>query len=180
MLIKIQMNNYVFCNIIYMWFTGGRSDVSLSDCQRVVHTGKLYDVTSKVHIRTGHGGRDKVLAAVKWEYYVVTRGYVETFCTSYPTCQKAAPNTVNTPIKPIVETEFPNRIQIDLIDMRQSTDCDYNYICHVMDHYTKFHIIYPLKKTKECPGSSIPLGWTCFGVHGHSADLPFGQWSRIC
>ena len=47
--------------------------MSLSDCQRVVHSGKLYDVTSKVHIRTGHGGRDKVLAAVKREYYGVTQ-----------------------------------------------------------------------------------------------------------
>ena len=101
------MNNYVFRNIVYkLLFTGGRSDTSLSDCQRVVHTGKLYDVTSKVHIRTGHGGRDKVLAAVKREYHGVTRGYRETFCTSCPTCQKAAPNTVKAPLKPIVETEF--------------------------------------------------------------------------
>jgi len=119
--------------------------MSLSDCQRVVHSGKLYDVTRKVHLRTGHGGRDKVLAAVKREYYGVTRGYVEQFCTSCPTCQKAAPNTVKAPLKPIVETEFLNRIQVDLIDMRQSPDRGYNHICHVMDHYTKFHIIYPLK-----------------------------------
>ena len=34
---------------------------------------------------------------------------------------------------------------MNLIDMRQSPDHDSNYICHVMDHYTKFHIIYPLK-----------------------------------
>ena len=37
------------------------------------------------------------------------------------------------------------RIQIDLIDMRHSPDCDFNYIGHFEDHMTKFHILFPLK-----------------------------------
>ena len=40
--------------------------------------------------------------------------------------------------------------------MRQSPDRDYNYICHVMDHYTKFHIIYPLK-TKSAQEVALSL-----------------------
>jgi len=35
--------------------------------------------------------------------------------------------------------------QIDIVDMRQCPDGDYNYICHVEDHFTKFHILFPLR-----------------------------------
>ena len=84
------------------------------------------------------------------------RSYVEQFCMTCPTCQKAAPNTTKAPLKPIVETEFLNRIQIDLIDMRHSPDNCNHYICNVMDHYSKFHIIYPLK-TKTAHEVAISL-----------------------
>ncbi|KAI0207989.1 hypothetical protein LSAT2_007320 [Lamellibrachia satsuma] len=106
---------------------GGCSDMSPSDCQRAHR-----------------------------DYYGMPRSYVEQFCRTCPTCQKAAPNTTKAPLKPIVETEFLNRIQIDLIDMRHSPDNCYHYICHVMDHYSKFHIIYPLK-TKTAHEVAISL-----------------------
>ena len=112
------------------FFTGGCSDMSPSDCQRVVHSGKLYEVVSHLHNSTGHGSRKKVLAAAHRDYYGMPRSYVEQFCRTCPTCQKAAPNTTKAPLKPIVDTEFLNRIQIDLIDTRHSPDNCYHYICH--------------------------------------------------
>ena len=36
-------------------------------------------------------------------------------------------------------------MQIDLIDMRSNPDGDYQYICHVEDHFSKFHILFGLK-----------------------------------
>lgn len=35
-------------------------------------------------------------------------------------------------------------MQIDLIDMRSKPDQSYQYIAHYMDHWSKFHIIWPL------------------------------------
>ena len=40
--------------------------------------------------------------------------------------------------------------------MHHSPDNCYHYICHVMDHYSKFHIIYPLK-TKTAHEVAISL-----------------------
>ena len=37
---------------------------------------------------------------------------------------------------------------MDLIDLRNSPDGHYHYIAHVMDHFSKFHILFPTK-TKE-------------------------------
>ena len=76
--------------------------MSPSDCQRVVHSVKLYEVVSQLHNSTGDGSRKKVLAAAHRDYYGMPRIYVEQFCS--PTCQKAAPNTTKAPLKPIVET----------------------------------------------------------------------------
>ena len=34
--------------------------------------------------------------------------------------------------------------QIDLIDMQTKPDGAYRYICHTVDHFSKFHVIFPL------------------------------------
>lgn len=39
-----------------------------------------------------------------------------------------------------------SRLQIDLIDMRYNCYGDYNYVAHVMDHWSKFHVMLPLKE----------------------------------
>ena len=37
-------------------------------------------------------------------------------------------------------------MQIDLIDMRHMPDDSYNYIAHYMDHWSKFHVMWPLMR----------------------------------
>ena len=37
---------------------------------------------------------------------------------------------------------------MDLIDLRNSPDGEFHYIAHVMDHFSKYHILFPTK-TKE-------------------------------
>ena len=34
---------------------------------------------------------------------------------------------------------------MDLIDFRNAPDGEYNWICHVIDHFTKYHILFPMK-----------------------------------
>ena len=50
-----------------------------------------------------------------------------------------------------MESLFLNRVQIDLIDMRGQKDGSYEYIRHFMDHFTKYHVLFPLvtKSTEE-------------------------------
>ena len=34
---------------------------------------------------------------------------------------------------------------MDLIDFRNAPDGEYNWICHVIDHFTKYQILFPMK-----------------------------------
>ena len=86
------------------------------------------------------------------QYFGVTRGFVQEFCSYCPVCQLKQPQTTRPPLQPIIEADFLNRIQlqVDLIDMRHNPDCEFNYIGHCMDHFSKFHTLFPLrKKTAE-------------------------------
>ena len=52
-------------------------------------------------------------------------------------------------LKPIRSDCFLCRLQIDLVDMRHApveiNGKKYQWICHVEDHFTKFHIIWALE-----------------------------------
>lgn len=45
-----------------------------------------------------------------------------------------------------MSNEVWDRVQIDLVDMRQKPIRDFHWICDVQDHFSKFHIIWPLKR----------------------------------
>ena len=95
-----------------------------------------------------HSGYKKVLDMVQKQYYSITRSYVQKFCTTGPTRQLSQAQTIKAPLKLIIENNFLQRLQMDLIDMRNTPDGKFHYIAHVMDHFSKFHILFPTK-TKE-------------------------------
>ena len=93
-------------------------------------------------------------------YYGVGRAYVQLFCKECPTCQSGqsqrqslpnAPTAPKPPMIPIEASSFMQRVQLDLIDMCDSPDGNYHYIAHFMDHFSKYHILFPLvtKKADE-------------------------------
>ena len=83
-------------------------------------------------------------------YFGVTRGFVQEFCKHCPVCQFKQPQLTKPPLQPIIEKNFLDRVQVDLIDMHHSPDGANNYIGHFMDHCSKFHVLFPLKqKTAE-------------------------------
>ena len=68
-----------------------------------------------------------------------------------------------------------SRIQIDLIDMRDQPDGEFKWIAHVMDHWSKFHVMWPLtRKTAQQVADGLqekvfavfgtPIAW----VHFHN------------
>ena len=54
--------------------------------------------------------------------------------------------TNNAELKPILSFGFLPRAQIDPIDMRHKPDGEFSYIAHVMDHWSTYHVIWPLKR----------------------------------
>lgn len=72
---------------------------------------------------------------------------VQKFVQLCPICNLKAAQTSQPRLKPIRSEKVWERIQLDLIDMR-STPCTddnkiFKWIAHVVDHYSKFHIIWP-------------------------------------
>ena len=60
-------------------------------------------------------------------------------------CQLSQPQSSKPPLKPILAEDFMDRIQVDLIDMQETPDGEYKFIGHFMDHFSKFHVLFPLK-----------------------------------
>lgn len=118
---------------------------------RVIHVKELCDVVNNIHAEElKHSGYKKVFDYIQRHYYGVTRKFVQAFCKNCPVCQLKQPQIKVPPLRPIVHKDFLERIQVDLIDMRHSPDKDFSYIGHFMDHFSKFHVLFPLKsKTAE-------------------------------
>ena len=83
---------------------------------------------------------------VQSRYEGIPRCVVQDACRTCPVCLMSVKQTNSAELKPILSSGFLTRAQIDLIDMRHKPDGDYNYIAHYMDHWSKYHVIWPLKR----------------------------------
>jgi len=67
--------------------------------------------------------------------------------------------------KPILESTFNSRAQVDLIDMQSQHYNDYRFIMNHQDHLTKYVILKPLKskRAEEIAYNLIDI-YTLFGA----------------
>lgn len=113
---------------------------------RVLHADNIVQVLHEVHAEElKHSGYKKVLEYAQRHYQGPTRNYVQKFYSMCPTCQLSAPQLSRPPLQPLIQKDFLERVQIDLIDMRHCPDREFHYIAHFMDHFSKFHVLFPLK-----------------------------------
>ena len=113
---------------------------------RVIPSDMVYEFVYQCHVKElNHAGARNTTNVLKRSCYGIPFSYVNHFVKHCATCQLQQPQRTKPQLKPIIENSFLNRFQLDLVDMRHAPDGDYNYICHTMDHFTKFHVIYPLK-----------------------------------
>ena len=126
---------------------GTRHATSTTSCRKYTSTSWNTAATIK-----------KVLDHVEQRYFGIPRTYVQEFCRTCPTCQLRTPQTSRAPLKPIIESEFLSRVQVDLIDNLTCVTLlmGRTITCHFVDHFTKYHILFPLQdKTAEsvsqCP-----------------------------
>ncbi|PIK39696.1 putative SCAN domain-containing protein 3-like [Apostichopus japonicus] len=119
----------------------------LGNFKRVIPADEMFDVVRQVHCtELQHAGYKKTLEKVQRMFNGIPRSYVQEFCKNCPVCQLSVPQTVRPPLRPIIATGFLNRVQVDLIDMRHDPDGDFKWIGHFMDHFSKYHVIFPLKQ----------------------------------
>ncbi|KAG0710619.1 KRAB-A domain-containing protein 2 [Chionoecetes opilio] len=144
-------------------------DGSTTGLLRVVPVSRLYHLVSSLH-NVQHAGYKKVKMVVDREYYGVPRSYVQAFCRTCPSCSKMQPLPLPLPPKDPPKQSFPKpppqpvsrsrrpprwgsvdrrmlgrSIQVDLLDMHHCPDGEFRHICHVMDHFSRFHFLFPLR-----------------------------------
>ena len=103
------------------------------------------------HHMSGHAGRDRLYKELEHKYANISKEHVSIFLSLCTVCQQTKPRSVQTlQINPILEKDFNDRIQIDLINFQQYLNPgNYNYILVWQDHLTKFVQLRPLKKKEE-------------------------------
>ena len=109
-----------------------------------------YDIISRAHIATGHGGRDRMLKHLSGKYANITSDAVELYKSYCLVCQekRKRPKTTGVVVRPILSSEFNSRSQIDLIDMQSSPHDQFKWIMVYQCHLTKFVILRPLSSKR--------------------------------
>jgi hypothetical protein len=109
----------------------------------VSHMLNIFDIIHEAHSRQGHLKAERTLANMQPIHYSPTLELCKLFCLDCFVCHERHPNVQPTKgaKKPILSSEFRDRIQVDLIDMRAMRKKDVygnmqRWIMTVKDHST--------------------------------------------
>lgn len=112
--------------------------------KKVVHEEELFDIVHRAHIElTGHGGRDVLMNTLR-EFYGVSKRVISIYLQTCAHCElkrarmKKGIEEGPSQGKPILEKDYAERYQADLIDMQSQKDGLFSWILVVEDHLTKF------------------------------------------
>lgn len=111
----------------------------------VVPRNEACDIIVKKHLQLAHPGRNKLYYAIDQQYYGIKRDechWVEEHCL---TCMHNSANRVKAPFNFITIHQTFERVQADLIDMRQEPSGRYSWVLHITDHYSKYTQLYALQ-----------------------------------
>lgn len=139
---------------------------------------QLYKKILHIIARSAEEGFNVIslLFQVQKEYFGVTRVFIQEFCKTCPVCklkphQSAPMGAPGQPAEPRTQTRadrygfFQDTAHVDLIDMRQTPDGEYRFIGHFMDEYSRFHVLFPLKR-KSAPELARLLEERVLGYFG--------------
>lgn len=110
----------------------------------------------EIHKSCEHGGRDKMLYALKNKCYV-PKPIVELFVFICDVCEKKHLNPrKNIVTQPIVSKDFNVRRQVNLIDLQSAPDGDFKWLMTYQDNTTKFlHLrLLHSKRARSCVGTT--------------------------
>ena len=134
--------------------------------RKVAAKEDVFDIIKDFHYTTKHIGYQNTHAQLNLRYSNIPRTFVEEFVKLCPTCNENRNQITRAPLTPIISCGFLQRLQIDLIDMRSDPDGDKKWIGHAVDHFSKFHILFPLqsKEAKEVSRCLKTFVFAYFGL----------------
>ena len=155
-------------------------------CDRIVSSMlDVYDVIWDFHSRIGHMAQDKTVDAASETHYSVTQELVKLWIQDCPICLEKQPsNVVHVGAKkPIISSNFRDRFQVDLIDMRTLRKEDVygqmmRWIMTVKDHSTQMVWLtaLPFKEAKYVAHELEKY----FGFVGYPHIFHTGAFSSLC
>ena len=122
-------------------------DKSKYSVLEVVPKEKFFDTIYYIHaILRGHCGMNKTVHQICERYASIPRHVIEIYCQLCPVCLLKVVQTTQPRLRPIRSDGFWSHTQIDLIDMRHNPSDGYKYICHLEDHFSKYHVLWKMKQ----------------------------------
>ncbi|XP_072940597.1 KRAB-A domain-containing protein 2-like [Epargyreus clarus] len=143
--------------------------------QMYVYLDEMYDIVQKYHRKLGHGGRTRMMNAIRSKYINITTQIIITYISLCKVCKvreirrKQLNSNNNVPVKDTESPDFNNedeprvsqvglisddqhltliysRGQIDLLDVTTSANTEYKHMMVYRDLATKFIHLKPLRK----------------------------------
>jgi transposase InsO family protein len=74
-------------------------------------------------------------------------------------CARKASNRSRGPLTPILVNNLFERVQVDLIDFRDTPDDQYKWVLHAKDHFSKYCQLYPLLDKQVVTVARAMAGW---------------------
>ena len=111
---------------------------------------RIFETIARVHISLDHIEQNATATHIDKEYYRIAHEEVNFLVKLCEICHRKAHSKSKGPLKNIVSTRLFERVQIDLIDITATPDGDFVWICHMKDHFSKFHMLFPMAN-KEAP-----------------------------
>ena len=112
--------------------------------REIVVESRIYEIIAYKHDLTGHAGMDATWSAIERHYYGIVRNEVRELVKKCQVCARKASNRSRGPLTPIVVFELFERVQVDLIDFRDTLDNEFQWVLHAKDHFSKYCQLYPL------------------------------------
>ena len=103
--------------------------------KQVAHLENIFEIIYTVHSKRSHQGIQRTLGAINRTYNGITLEMVSTFLKYCQVCHLKQSQKTQPRLKPIKSNKVFERIQIDLIGMRNKPEGDYKWIAHVVDHF---------------------------------------------
>lgn len=115
---------------------------------QLVARENFFEILSTIHKNIGHGGRDKMIYALK-DKYCIPKPVVLIFCKLCNVCNlKKSQQHKNIVVKPILSKDFNVRGQVDLIDFQSTPSGSFKWLLNYQDHATKYCHLRPLQSKR--------------------------------
>ena len=101
----------------------------------------MFEKIKKIHcVDRGHVGRNKTNYQLSIRYSCIPKDIIHFFIDNCDICLLKIKKNYSAALIPIRSSQFLNRFQIDLIDMSHDPDGEFNWIAHIIDHFSKLHM----------------------------------------